>query len=156
MLLIKRHTIITTSRNKNGKHLQSSKTSSHHCFILPKNWKAMQICLKVGAKHPMEHYRKSCLCQRRFQITSKALKNKLKMVILMTIQVSKTRLQRHSIKPRTTTSKQMLLSYGLPLWFFIPASNSSTLMTTGRTRLDLYPPPGRSLKSSRPINTGLK
>ena len=144
MLLIKRHIIITTSRNKNGKNLQLSKTSSHHCFILLKNQKVMQICLKVGVKHPIEYYRKSCLYQRRFQITLKALKNKLKIVILMIIQVSKTRLQRHGIKPRTTTSKQMLLSHGLPLWFFIPALNSSTLIITRRIRLDLYLLPRQS------------
>ena len=144
MTLIKRHIITTTSHHENGKHLELLKTSLHHYFILLKNWKAMQICLKVRVKHPMDHYGKSCLCWRRFQITSKALKNKLKIVILMIIQVSKTRLQRHSIRPRTTTSKQMLPLHGSPPWFFIPALNSSTLMTTRRTRLDLYPLPRQS------------
>jgi len=78
------------------------------------------------------------------------------MAILMIIQAYKTLSQRHGIKLRTTTSKQMLLSYRLPLCLFIPALNSSTLMTTKRTRLDLYLLPGQSLKSFGPINTDLK
>ena len=136
--LIKRHIIITTSYYENRKHLELLKTSLHYYFILSKNQKAMQIYLKVRVKYPIDYYRKSCLYQRRFQITLKALKNKLKIVILIIIQVFKTRLQRHGIRPRTTILKQMLLLHRLLPWFFISALNSSTLITTRRTRLNLY------------------
>ena len=136
--LIKRHIIMTTSHYKNGKHLELLKTSLYYYFILLKNQKAIQIYLKVRVKHSIDYYRKSYLYQRRFQITLKALKNKLKIVILIIIQASKTRLQRHSIRLRTTTLKQMLLLYRSPPQFFIPTLNSSTLIITRRTRLDLY------------------
>ena len=136
--LIKRHIIITTSYYENRKHLELLKTSLHYYFILSKNQKAMQIYLKVRVKYPIDYYRKSCLYQRRFQITLKALKNKLKIVILIIIQASKTRLQRHGIRLRTIILKQMLLLYRSPPQFFIPTLNSSTLIITRRTRLDLY------------------
>jgi hypothetical protein len=49
-------------KKKNGKHLRSSKNSSSHCFILPRSWKGMQICVKVEAKDPMDRSGKSYLC----------------------------------------------------------------------------------------------
>ena len=156
MLSIKRHTIMTTLLKQNGMYLESSRTSSNHCFILPKSWRGMQIYVKVLTKRLIDRYRRSCPYQSIFWITSKLLKNKLQMAILILIQAYKTLLQRHRIKLRTTILKQMLLSHRLPPCLFISALNSSTLMTTKRIRLDLYPPLGRSLKSSRPINTGLK
>ena len=156
MLSIKRRIIMTTSLKQNRMHLESSKTSSNHCFTLLKSQRRIQIYIKVLAKRLIDHYKRSCLYWSIFQITLKLLKNKLKMAILMIIQAYKTLLQRHRIKLRTTMLKQMLLSHRLPPCLFIPALNSSTLIITRRIRLDLYPLPGQSLKSSRPINIGLK
>jgi hypothetical protein len=52
--------------------------------------------------------------------------------------------------------KQMLLLHRLPLCLFIPALNLSTLITTRRIYLNLYPLPKQSLKSFRLINIGPK
>ena len=147
---------MTISLKQNGMHLELLKTSSNHCFTLLKSWKGMQIYIKVLIKRLIDRYKRSCLYQSISQITLKLLKNKLKIAILIIIQVFKTLLQRYRIKLRTIILKQMLLSHRLPLYLFIPASNSSTLMTIKRIRLDLYSLFRRSLKSFRPINIGLK